>query len=149
MEIRPLRGSDYRAAERLVAAFGESEMARLDPVFFHHLGGYVADADGELVGFLLGFRSVQDPDVAFAHLVAVHPDHRHEHVASELYRRFEQQARAWDAVWLEAIVDEANEAGMAFHAKLGFSRSPLPAPEAWAAHGRTAVRLRKRVSYEV
>ncbi len=150
MEIRPLRGADYPAAERLVDAVDEREAGRLDPVFFHHLGGYAAEdgADG-LIGFLLGFRSDQDPDVAFVHLVAVHPDHRKSRVASDLYRRFERQARTWDAVWLEAVVEEGNERAMAFHRKLGFSPPPQSQPEQWRTHGRPVVRLRKRVTYDV
>ncbi len=149
MEIRPLRGTDYAAAEALVDAWREHEVQeRLDPVFFHHLGGYVVrDDDDELVGFLLGFRSDQDPDVAFVHLVAVHPDRRGGHIASDLYERFERQARTWESRWLEAIVDQDNEGARRFHEALGFHSAA--ADEAWAAHGRRVVRMRKRLRYEL
>ncbi len=148
MEIAPLRGTDYADAEALVDAWREHEVReRLDPVFFHHLGGYVVrNEDGTLVGFLLGFRSDQDPDVSFVHLVAVHPDHRGGHIASDLYERFERQARTWESRWLEAIVDADNEGARAFHEATGF-HAAVADPD-WAAHGRSVVRMRKRLRYD-
>lgn len=148
MDIRPLRGSDYADAEALVNAWREHEVQeRLDPVFFHHLGGYVVrDEDETLVGFLLGFRSDQNPDVAFIHLVAVHPDRRGGHIASDLYERLERQARTWETQWLEAIVDEDNEGARGFHEAMGFHAAE--ANQDWATRGRRVIRMRKRLRYE-
>ncbi len=149
MDIRPLRGTDYAEAEGLLGAFREGVVEeRLDPVFFHHLGGYVIrDADESLVGFLLGFRSDQDRDIAFVHLVAIHPDHRGGHHAADLYERFERQARTWECRWIEAIVEEENEAARGFHEAMGFHAAE--ADPAWAVHGRPVVRMRKRIRYQL
>lgn len=146
MEIRPLRETDYVEAEQILDQVGEEEAARLDPVFFHHLGGYVArNDDNELIGYLLGFRSDQDPDVAFVHLVVVRPDYRGKKVATRLMDRFEQQARSWECRWLEAMVDEANEGGRRFHEARDFDAKP--APPDWAVEGRPVLKMRKRLRY--
>ena len=79
----------------------------------------VAEKDGLVVGTLIlgwdGWR-------AHLYRMAVRPDHRREGVARILLEAAAGRARALGARRLDALVDDGNEVGVAFWARLGFAR---------------------------
>jgi len=90
------------------------------PLFFYEFGEYalVAEAHGEVVGFLLGFMT---KDTGYIHLVGIHPDHRREGVGNRLYQTFTDRCRAEGKQRVKAIAAVGHEAPIRFHEALGFS----------------------------
>src|SRR6185436_17491388 len=91
MIIRGIKKSDY---DYIVAVldrwWGGPSGERAHPVFFYELGeqALIAEENGEVMGFLLGFVAPTSPKVAYVHLVGIHPDHRRRGVGKELYEQF-------------------------------------------------------------
>lgn len=148
MEVMQLGPEDFLPAwQRVDDWFGETVHEPVHPVFFHHFGGYaVKEENGELIGFLIGLRSQRDRDVAYIHLVAIHPDRRGQGIATNLYERFEQQARLWSCERIEAITTPDNPAALAFHESRGFRRRLV---EDWAGPGQDRIVLTKRLGLAV
>ena len=96
--------------------------AMLPRLFFEHFRdtSFVAEEDGELVGFLCGFLSQTYPDQAYVHFVGVRPDHRGGGLGRELYERFFAAARAADREVVRCVTGPVNKASIAFHRRLGF-----------------------------
>jgi len=106
---------------------------KLHPLFlrmwFRHFTGtsWVAeDADGQLVGFLVGFISPDRPDEAYAHMIASSPNHRRTGLGRMLYERFFDDARAHGARRVTAITWPGDRASVGFHRALGFMPSDGP-----------------------
>jgi predicted GNAT superfamily acetyltransferase len=120
--IRPLQPSDY---DRVIAVVdewwgGRSMSAMLPKLFFVHFAdtSFASDEEGELDGFLCGFRSQTFADEAYVHFVGVDPARRGRGVARAMYERF------FDAVAprgvVRAVTSPGNEASVAFHRAIGF-----------------------------
>lgn len=118
--------------------WGGPSSERAHPIFFYELGtqALIAEDEGEVVGFLLGFISPQDPPVAYVHLVGIHPDHRRLGVGKELYARFTERAGAAGAGLLKAITTVGNEGSIRFHEALGFDVDEVAD---YAGRGRSRV----------
>ena len=143
MEVLRLSPQDFLPAwERVDSWFGEEVHHLLHPAFFHHFGGYAVKEDGELIGFLVGLHSQRDRDVAYIHLVAIHPDRQGQGIGTNLYNRFERQARSWGCTVIEAVTTPDNKGALAFHAAQDF-RQELA--KDWAGPGEDRIVLRKRL----
>ena len=64
-----------------------------------HATSTIAEADGALAGFLIGFLSPSQPDAAYIHFVGVDPARRGNGLARILYERFFALAAADDRRW--------------------------------------------------
>jgi ribosomal protein S18 acetylase RimI-like enzyme len=108
---------------------------RAHPIFFYELGQHalIAEEDGVLVGFLLGFISDGTPRTGYVHLVGIHPDHRRRSVGKLLYLQFAERAKAAGAERIKAITAVGNEGSMRFHEALGFTVVEEPS---YAGDGR-------------
>jgi len=88
MRIRALSPDDYAPLISAVDAWwgGRPMAAMLPRLFFVHFRdtGFVAEEDGQRVGFVAGFLSPALPDEAYIHFLVVHPDHRKRGVARAL-----------------------------------------------------------------
>ena len=125
MQIRHAEPADYgRVIGRVNAWWGGRDMAPMLPrLFFVHFEGtsYVIDADdGQLAAFLIGFLSQTDADEAYVHFVGVAPDHRKSGLASELYERFFEAARAAGRTSVHCVTSPENTGSVAFHTRVGF-----------------------------
>jgi len=142
--VRALSPEDFLPAlQRVDEWFGETVHEPVHPVFFHHFGGYAVVEGEELIGFLIGFRSLSNKDVAYIHIAAVHPARRGEGIGSNLYERFERQVLAWGCTWIEAVAAPENEAAVEFHESKGFWKELV---KDWAGPGQDRIVLRKRIS---
>ena len=86
-----------------------------------HTTSTIAEADGDLAGFLVGFLSPSLPDAAYIHFVGVNPAHRRGGLARELYQRFFALAAADGRTIVRAITAPVNERSIAFHTAMGFT----------------------------
>jgi predicted GNAT superfamily acetyltransferase len=101
----------------------------LPRLFFVHFRdtSFVAERDGELAGFLVGFLSQSEPEEAYVHFVGVSPAERGTGLGRELYERFFAAARAEGRTRVSCVTSTANERSIAFHTAIGFEASePKP-----------------------
>ena len=122
MTIRHAEPDDY---PRVVAVIddwwgGRPMAAMLPKLFFVHFRdtSFVAEEDGELAGFLCGFRSQTFEDEAYVHFVGVDPARRGSGLGRELYERFFAAVAPRSVV--RAVTSPLNERSIAFHRAIGF-----------------------------
>jgi predicted GNAT superfamily acetyltransferase len=94
----------------------------LPKLFFVHFTdtSFVAERDGELAGFLVGFLSQSEPNEAYVHFVGVSPNERGAGLGRELYERFFAVARARGRRRVSCVTSPANAGSLAFHQAIGF-----------------------------
>lgn len=124
--VRQARPEDHdRIHPVLDEWWGRPVAGILQPLFLDHFftTSYVAESDGALAGFLVGFLSPSRPRVAYIHFVGVHPEHRRSGLARDLYRRFFDLARRDGRTEVWAVTSPVNERSIAFHRAMGFTVS--------------------------
>lgn len=124
--VRQARPEDHdRIHPVLDEWWGRPVAGILQPLFLDHFftTSYVAESDGALAGFLVGFLSPSRPRVAYIHFVGVHPEHRRSGLARDLYGRFFDLARRDGRTEVWAVTSPVNERSIAFHRAMGFTVS--------------------------
>lgn len=145
MRIRGITKSDFDYIVSVLDRWwGGPSSERAHPIFFYELGeqALIAEEDGEVVGFLLGFVAPTTPPVAYVHLVGIHPDHRRRGVGKQLYERFFERARSAGAQRIKAITTVGNDGSVRFHEALGFDVAEEPD---YAGAGRSRVVFSKEL----
>jgi predicted GNAT superfamily acetyltransferase len=127
---RPVE-ADYPAIVGVVNEWwGGREMGSLLPrLWLQHFttSSWLAESDdGRLAGFLIGFLSPDQQDVAYCHMVATNPNLRGRGVGRALYERFFADARADGRSRVVAITWPANRVSLAFHRAMGFEPKAGP-----------------------
>ena len=117
--------ADYPGMVRVIDDWwGGRKMDVLLPrLWLQHFTGtsWLAETeDGRLAGFLIGFHSPDQPDVAYCRLIASNPNLRGRGVGRALYERFFDDARMAGRHQVRAITWPGNRASIAFHRALGF-----------------------------
>ena len=145
--IRHPEPADYDAVIAVLDDWWDGRRMRdmLPRLFFTHFRetNFVAELDGELAGFLVGFLSQTLADEAYVHFVGVAPANRGAGVARALYERFFVAAEASGRTVVRCVTSPANEGSIAFHARLGFEQEP-PRP-GYDGPGEDRVLLSKRL----
>jgi ribosomal protein S18 acetylase RimI-like enzyme len=122
MDLRHAEPRDYaRVIEVIDQWWGGREMAAMLPkLFFVHFRdtSFVAEEDGELAGFLCGFRSQTYAEEAYVHFVGVDPRRRTSGLGRALYERFFEAVAPRTVV--RAVTAPVNERSVAFHRAIGF-----------------------------
>lgn len=129
MQIRGITKGDFdHVVSVLDRWWGGPSREQAHPIFFYELGEHalIADDEGEVIGFLLGFVSPVAPRVAYVHLVGIHPEHRRRGVGKRLYEVFTERAREAGASRVKAITNVGNEGSIEFHRALGFDVTEDP-----------------------
>ena len=143
--IRHAEPTDYGRVIAVVDEWwGGREMAAMLPkLFFVHFRdtSFVAEQDGELAGFLCGFRSQTHDDEAYVHFVGVAPSQRGTGLGRELYERFFAAVAPRNVV--RAVTSPVNERSVAFHRALGFDIERVD--EDYDGAGEARVLLVKRL----
>jgi ribosomal protein S18 acetylase RimI-like enzyme len=120
--IRQAEPADYGPVIEVIDEWwGGREMAAMLPkLFFVHFRdtSFVAEEDGELAGFLCGFRSQTYDDEAYVHFVGIDPRRRGSGLGRELYERFFTAVAPRTVV--RAVTSPVNEPSIAFHRAIGF-----------------------------
>jgi ribosomal protein S18 acetylase RimI-like enzyme len=122
---------------------GRAMAPMLPKLFFVHFRdtSFVADEDGELAGFLCGFRSQTYPDEAYVHFVGVDPARRGSGLGRALYERF--FAAVAPRTVVRAITSPVNERSVDFHRALGFEVEAVEAD--YDGRGQARVKLVKKL----
>ena len=146
MLIRAAEPGDYaRVNEVIDEWWGGRQMAAMLPkLFFVHFSdtSFVAeDAEGQLAGFLVGFRSQTFDDEAYVHFVGVDPGLRGSGLGRELYERF--FAAVAPRTTVRAVTSPVNERSVAFHRALGFEVERVD--ESYDGRGEARVLLVKQL----
>lgn len=128
--IRPGTGADYdRVIPQLDEWWGGRSMASMLPrLFFTHFEPwtYVAEQEGQTIGFLCGFRSQSDPSIVYCHFIGIAPETRGRGVGERLYERLFADALAAGCGAVHAVTSPQNRGSIAFHTRLGFAVVPGP-----------------------
>ena len=132
VHVRRATVDDHR---RIVAVIGDwwggrPSVPLLQPLFLEHFASTSLVAEigsagggsgtGELVGFLVGFPSQDQPDEAYVHVVGVHPGHRSAGLGRRLYDLFAQQVASLGVRTMRCVICTGNEAAVRFHTAIGF-----------------------------
>ncbi|MEH7356792.1 GNAT family N-acetyltransferase, partial [Neobacillus drentensis] len=124
MEIRSVKGSDYYVISPLINEWwGGRNMSDLLPkLFFDHFTNtsFIAEKEGKLVGFLIGFLSQSYSNEAYIHFVGVHPDYRKHAVGKKLYNQFFNVAKQNGRNIVRCVTSPVNKVSIAYHTKMGF-----------------------------
>jgi ribosomal protein S18 acetylase RimI-like enzyme len=128
IRFRSVTGDDFEAVGAVFDEWWGGRPLRrllLRP-FFDHFGdtSLIAERDGDMVGFLIGFVSSARPGEAYIHLVGVAPSCRGNGVGRELYQRFFAIVRARGCETVHAITAPSNRGSIAFHRSMGFELEP-------------------------
>ena len=110
-----LPGLDTAAAAR--------ERAALVPrLWLQHFAStsLVAERDGGLAGFLIGFLSQDRDDESYIHFVGVAPDQRGRGIGCQLYERFFELSRRGRRSRVRCVTSPSNTLSIAFHEAMGF-----------------------------
>jgi ribosomal protein S18 acetylase RimI-like enzyme len=124
LQIRNVKSSDYDVISPLINEWwGGRQMSDMLPkLFFVHFKNtsFIAENDGELVGFLIGFLSQSDKDAAYIHFVGVNPDYRKNNIGSQLYHEFFKEIKKNNISVVRAVTSPVNKVSIAYHRKMGF-----------------------------
>ena len=95
-------------------------------VFFKYFSDtvFIAERDGELAGFLIGFMEQNNTEAGYIHLVGVAPEVRKLGLARALYERFFETCRRQNRYIVHSCTGFVNKASIAFHQRLGFEVLP-------------------------
>ena len=144
--MRNAASADYdRIAPLVDEWWGGRQMAAMLPkLFFVHFRdtSFVAEDDGELAGFICGFRSQTYADEAYVHFVGVDPNRRGSGLGRELYDRFFAAVAPRSIV--RAVTSPLNEPSVAFHRAIGFDLERVD--ENYDGRGGDRVLMSKRLA---
>jgi predicted GNAT superfamily acetyltransferase len=128
--LRAARPADHDAVVRVVDAWWGRPIANVLPRLFldhFHATSLIAERDGSLVGFLIGFHSPSARDEAYVHFVGVAPEVRGSGLARRLYETFFAAAVRDGCTRVRAITSPVNTGSVAFHQAMGFTVvGPVP-----------------------
>ncbi|WP_261305943.1 GNAT family N-acetyltransferase [Paenibacillus andongensis] len=124
MNVRHVLESDYIPVISVINDWwgGRHMVDMLPKLFFQHFQdtSFVAEKDGLIIGFLVGFVSQTFPTVAYVHFIGTHPDCRKDGVAKNLYQMFFKKAREKGCKVVRCVTSPVNKTSIAFHTRMGF-----------------------------
>ncbi len=124
MEIRSVKASDYYVISPLINEWwgGRNMSDKLPKLFFDHFTqtSFIAEEDGKLVGFLIGFLSQTHSNEAYIHFVGVHPEDRKHNIGKHLYHKFFNVAKQNNRSMVRCVTSPVNKVSIAYHTKMGF-----------------------------
>lgn len=123
-QIRNANEQDYTKIISVINDWwGGRQMSDMLPkLFFVHFQptSFVMEAEGEIIGFLIGFLSQTNPEEAYIHFVGVHPERRGDGVGKELYQMFFHEVKKRGCHTVRCITSPVNKGSIHFHGKMGF-----------------------------
>jgi GNAT superfamily N-acetyltransferase len=107
--------------------WGGRQMAGMLPkFFFEHFQktSFVAQQDGQIAGFIVGFVSQTYGKEAYIHFVGVAPDFRKMDLGRSLYEHFFDTVMDMGCDLVRCVTSPVNKASIAFHKKMAFCIAP-------------------------
>ena len=124
MDIRHIEPADYAAIIPVLDDWwgGRPMRDMLPRLFFTHFRetSFIAEHEGQIAGFLVGFLSQTHPDEAYIHFAGVHPDWRGRQVGRTLYEHFFQVIQQHGRHIVRCVTSPINKGSIAFHLRMGF-----------------------------
>lgn len=124
MHFRHAQETDYLPVISVIDHWwGGRQMADMLPkLFFQHFQNtsFIAEQDGEIIGFLIGLVSQTEPAESYVHFVGVHPAHRNNGIANRLYEMFFEAVRKQGCTVVRCVTSPVNKTSISFHTRLGF-----------------------------
>ena len=104
------------------AAAARERAAMVPRLWLQHFAStsLVAEDDGRLAGFLIGFLSQDRADEGYIHFVGVALDQRGRGIGRLLYERFFALCREANRGWVRCVTSPVNTLSIAFHEAMGF-----------------------------
>jgi ribosomal protein S18 acetylase RimI-like enzyme len=125
LKLRFVIASDYDTIlPQINDWWGGRQMSDMLPkLFFEHFNNtsFIAEKDGEIIGFLIGFLSQSYLDEAYIHFVGVHPKYREQKIGKLLYEEFFKISRQNGRSIIRCVTSPVNKDSINFHQKMGFS----------------------------
>ncbi len=123
--IRHAEPSDYQPIIAVLDEWWDGRrMADMLPkLFFVHFRptSFVAEHNGMVVGFVIGFLSQTFLDEAYIHFVGVHPEFRLAGLARALYEKFFTTVANLGCRTVRCVTSPVNRGSILFHRSMGFS----------------------------
>jgi len=123
--VRHAEPSDFQPVIAVVDEWwGGRRMADMLPkLFFLHFRNtsFIAEHNGEVVGFVIGFVSQTFPAEAYIHFVGVHPEFRKAGLAQVLYEKFFAAVEMLGCHTVRCVTSPVNKGSISFHYSMGFS----------------------------
>lgn len=158
MLLRTATPADYQPIISVLNSwFGGRQVAdKLPKLFFDHFHktSFVAEENGQILGFVMGFLSPASEREAYIHFVGVHPDHRKHGLARTLYNRFFEVMREHKREMVSCVTSPINRTSIAYHTRMGFNIDPAGAGKTedgipyhidWDGPGEHRVKFVKRI----
>lgn len=82
---------------------------------------FVAEMDNKIVGYILGFISQLEKNVAYIHNICISPDFRRKKIGSSLYQKFFQNMKKEECQRVFLIINPVNKLSISYHESLGFN----------------------------
>lgn len=128
METRKITKKDFDEIVQVIDRWWGGPISTMaHPIFFYELGenALIAEDDGRLIGFLLGFIVFKQPKTGYVHLVGIHPDYRRQGVGRVLYQQFTEHCRGLGCSRMKAITTTGNEGSIRFHQAVGWKAEEI------------------------
>ena len=126
--LRHAEASDFLSIITVLDGWwGGRHMSDMLPkLFFVHFRptSFVAECNGNIVGFIVGFVSQTSSDEAYIHFVGVHPDFRKGGLGRTLYERFFNATSKLGCRVVRCVTSTFNRASISFHQRMGFVVEP-------------------------
>ncbi len=126
--LRHLEVKDYQPLVKVVNAWfgGRHVSYLLQRSFFEHFRptSFAIEKEGEILGFLIGYRSQTITNKAYIHFVAINPDYQGQGIGRRLYQHFFEGAIKLGCTEVSAITSPVNKKSIAFHTHMGFEILP-------------------------
>lgn len=124
MLLRKIEASDYKKVISVIDEWwsGRHMSDMLPKLFFVHFQStsFIAEEDGNIIGFLVGFFSQTHRNETYIHFVGVHPEYRKAGVARKLYELFFETVKQQGCHTVRCVTSPVNKTSIAFHTRLGF-----------------------------
>lgn len=124
IKIREGRSSDHEKVISVMPSWwgGRDLTSAVLKIFFIHFRNttYVAELNGDMVGFLVGFLSQSEENVGYIHFVGVHPGHRKVGAGRLLYQKFYDVCIAGNRSIVKSCTSPINKLSIDFHVRMGF-----------------------------
>jgi GNAT superfamily N-acetyltransferase len=123
--IRNLLPADFEQISAVIDDWwgGRPMRAMIPRLFFEHFNptSFAIGEPGQVIGFLIGFISQSQRDVAYIHFVGVHPGRRGEGLGRKLYEALFRVATEQGCSSIECITSPLNTGSIEFHLSMGFT----------------------------
>ncbi len=95
-------------------------------LFFYHFRDtvFIAEKDGELIAFLIGFYSQTFENEAYIHFIGIHPNYRKRGLGRTLYEKFFNQCYLNNRTVIHSMTSPVNKDSIKFHTNLEFIVEP-------------------------